>query len=43
MTAAAVTCGQTLARTLRDAGVTHMFGLPGGDPTRSCEAKPGGS
>ena len=30
MTAAAVTCGQTLARTLRDAGVTHMFGLPGG-------------
>ena len=44
MTAAAVTCGQTLARTLRDAGVAHMFGLPGGgDPTRSCEAKPGGS
>jgi hypothetical protein len=28
MTAAAVTCGQTLARTLRAAGVSHMFGLP---------------
>jgi hypothetical protein len=35
MTAAAVTCGQTLARTLRDAGVTHMFGLPGGEIRRA--------
>ena len=25
------TCAETLARTLRDAGVTRMFGLPGGE------------
>lgn len=26
-----VTCAETLARTLRDAGITRMFGLPGGE------------
>ena len=31
MSAAAATCAQTLARTLRDAGITRMFGLPGGE------------
>ena len=25
------TCAEVLARTLRDAGVTRMFGLPGGE------------
>jgi acetolactate synthase-1/2/3 large subunit len=28
---AAPSCAQTLARTLRDAGITRMFGLPGGE------------
>ncbi len=31
MTVSPATCAQTLARTLREAGITRMFGLPGGE------------
>lgn len=31
MSDATLTCAQTLARTLRDAGIRRMFGLPGGE------------
>jgi acetolactate synthase-1/2/3 large subunit len=32
------TCGEVLARTLREAGVTRMFGLPGGEVLHFLEA-----
>ncbi len=31
MTSSELTCAGALARTLRDAGITRMFGLPGGE------------
>ncbi|HYU43673.1 MAG TPA: thiamine pyrophosphate-binding protein, partial [Vicinamibacteria bacterium] len=32
------TCAEVLARTLKDAGVTRMFGLPGGEMLDFLEA-----